>query len=401
MIKATTFSVYKKQIEFDTSKKYYKNGEFDLYSEEQALLIKNSVTAKTGSSIMCQYLIGDGYGEIDTMRVDEKGTKFYKLASKSIKSKVNQRGIFFHVMYNAAFEKTAIKVIPFEQCRIGKKDDEDYNGKILYSKDFHDKKEKVEVLDVYNTSKEVIESQVRKASGNKDQELTVSDWNKYKGQILYINDDDEYIYPDSRIHAVQKDCDSEAKSSTYKNRSLNNGFFGKTIFITPPLIDDDLGEYVLDSEGKTILNPKYREAETERDKFKNTVESFFGSENQGDGMLMETDFDGEDLDKAFIVKNIDPNVNDKLFEYTEKSVRRNILFAFNNLPVMLVEPSEGVFSASGESFAQAQTMYWRNNKQERSEIEAVLTELFTNFKGENYTVTTKSIFDDNNALDKP
>ena len=408
MIKATVLGLEKKQTPFDKNNKYYKNGVDDSYGEKQKLLIKNSVTAKTSSSIMCQYVIGGGYGENDNLIVDDdKKLDLYNLASRHIKSKVEQRGVFFHVKYNANFEKDSISVIPFEDCRVGKKDDQDYNGKILISKDFKDKTVKVEVLDVYNPDQAVIESQVRTASKNKKGALTQSDWNKYKGQVWFVNDDYEYIYPDSRIDAVQKDCDSEAQASVYKNGSLRKGDFGKTVFITPPLIDDDIKKHITDNDGKSILNPAYKQAETERDAFKNTVESFFGAENTGNGILLETEYSGEDLENAFIIKNYQSNINDKLFEYTEKSTRRNILFAFNNLPVMLVEPSEGVFSSSGETFLQAQIMYWRNNKHERNQVESVLTELLTNFKGEDYVINTEPLLpvtttqnNDNNTLDR-
>lgn len=399
MIQATLLDLEKKETPFDGNKNYFKNGLSDSYAEKQKLLSNNSVTSKTGSSIMCQYVIGDGYGENDELVVNDlKNINLYDLAYRAVKSKVLQRGIFFHVKYNAEYEKSSIDVIPFEDCRVGKKDDSDYNGKILVSKNFKDSKITPIVIDVYNPNKEVIESQVRHASKNNDGELTQSDWNQYKGQILFINDDYEYIYPLSRIDSVQNDCDSEGQASVYKNRSLRSGSFGKTIFITPPLVDDDLEEWD-EIDGQRVPNKLYREAISEKEKFKETVESFFGAENTGDAVLLETDFDGEDLEKAFVIKNYESNINDKMFEYTEKSTRRNILFAYNNLPVMLVEPSEGVFSNSGETFTQAQIMYWRNNKTERSVIEKTLTELLTNFKGKNYIVKTQPLFKEQNPLE--
>lgn len=393
MIKAATLSFEKKKTPFDSNKNYYKNGVDDFYGETQELLINNSVTAKTAASLQCQYIIGEGYGEQDSLIVNElKGLTLYDLADRAIESKVKQRGQFYHIKYNALFEKDSLDVIPFTHCKIGKKDDKDYNGKILVSKDHRDTKITPEVIDVYNPDPEVIEKQVRKQSGNKDQPLNQSDWNKYKGQILFVNDDYQYIYPLSRIDSVQKDCDSEYQASVYKNRSLRSGSFGKTVVITPPLVGDDLEEFIIDAEGNRTLNPEYKKAESEREAFKSSIETFFGAENVGDGMLIETDFDGEDLEKAFVIKNYKSDINDKLFEFTEKSTRRNILFQFNNLPVILIEPSESVFGASGETLKQAQEMYWRNNKRERASVEKTLTELLKNFKGKDYTILTQDLF---------
>ena len=408
MIKAASLSFEKKKTPFDSKTKYYKNGEDNRYGETQELLINNSVTSKTASGIQVQYIIGDGYGPNDDLVVDDiKHTSLYELAFRAIESKVKQRGVFYHVKYNANFEKDSISVIPFNHCRIGKKDDLDYNGKIFVSRDFFDNKITPHVIDVYNPDPQVIERQVRKQSNNSSEPLTESDWNNYKGQVLFVNDDYQYIYPTSRIDAVRKDCDSEYQASLYKNKSLRSGSFGKTVVITPPLVDDDIQKFVYDDDGKEVINPEYRKAESERENFKTTISTFFGAENTGDGIHIETDFEGEDLEKAFLIKNYKSDINDKLFEFTEKSTRRNILFAFNNLPVMLVEPSEGVFSSSGETFRQAQLMYWRNNKRERSSIEKTLTELLSNFKGKNYIIKTQSLFaenqnteeDDNNQMD--
>ena len=405
MIKATPIGIEPKKTPFDSNKKYYRNGADNRYGETQSLLIDNSVTAKTASYIQSQYIIGEGYGELDLLIVDQlKGLNFYDLAFRAIESKVKQRGVFYHIKYNANFEKDSINVIPYNHCRIGKQDDKDYNGKILVSKDFFDNKCPVEAIDVYNPSPAIIEKQVRKQSGKDTGDLNQSDWNKYKGQVLFVSDDYQYIYPLSRVDSVKKDCDSEYQASVYKNRSLRSGSFGKTVVITPPLIDESLEEFYFDEDGNKKLNAEYKTAISERENFKETIETFFGAENAGDGIHIETDFDGEDLEKSFLIKNYQSNINDKLFEFTEKSTRRNILFAFNNRPVMLVEPSEGVFSSSGETFRQAQLMYWRNNKRERSSIEKTLTELLTNFKGQNYVVKTVDLFtemqnkfqDDNN-----
>lgn len=393
MIKAAPLSFEKKQTPFDSNKNYYRNGVDNLYAETQELLINNSVTAKTASSIQSQYIIGDGYGDLNDLIVNTyKNINLYDLAYMAIESKVKQRGVFYHVKYNANYEKDSFSVIPFSHCRVGKRDDKDYNGKILVSRDFFDSNIEIEAIDVYNPDKSVIERQVRKQSGNKNSDLTEADFNKYKGQILFVNDDYQYIYPNSRIDAVKKDCDSEYQASLYKNKSLRSGSFGKTVVITPPLVDDDIKEFYVDELGAKKINPEYRKAESERESFKQTISTFFGAENTGDGIHIETDFDGGDLEKAFLIKNYKSDINDKLFEFTEKSVRRNILFAFNNLPVMLVEPSEGVFTSSGETFSQAQLMYWRNNKRERTSIERGLNELLTNFKGKDYVVDTKSLF---------
>lgn len=389
MIQATILNLFKKKELLDKKNNYYNNGEEDDYADIQERLINNSVTAKTASNKMMQYIIGKGYGEIgETIVNKDKNLTIYNIANRLIKSKVRQRGAFVHVKYNMNYEIASLDVLPFQNCKVGKKDDKEYSGKILYSKDFSDSNSKKQTFDTYNRDVGVIESQVRKACGNKEKQLTPSDFSQYKGQLLYINDDYESVYPLSRIDAVQNDCDSETQSSIYKNRSLRKGSFGKTVFITPPLIGDDIQKTIFDENGNQVRNPLYITAESERDAFKNTVESFFGAENTGEGVLLETQYAGEDIEKAFVIKNYQSNINDKMFEFTENSVRRNILFAFNDLPLILVEPSEGVFSNSGETLKEGKRSYWENNEMERNSIESTMNDLLSNFNGNEIKIQT-------------
>ncbi len=372
--KTQLIDISKKTTTWNKSLEIYNNGEDNQYPERIDRFINNSVTAKTACNVMIQYLLGKGFGENDNFIVNKNlNLKLIDFADDLANSKVKQRGIFIHVNWNANYNISSMQVLPFGSCRIGKKDDKNYNGKILVHKDWLGKIEDKDVnaIDVYNSDKLVIESQVAKAGG----------WDKYKGQILYLNDDNEYYYPLSRIDAVQLDCDNENLISVYKNRILRKGFFGKTLILTRPLVDSDIEPTILDGAGALVPNPLFQQQESERDAFKGTVKDFLGAENADGVFHMELDFEHENLENAIVFKNIESNIDPSMFEKIEASIRKNILIAINNLPVGLIESSEGVFQNSADSLKEMKLSFWENTYKERDSLETIVNDLLRKFEG--------------------
>jgi hypothetical protein len=337
----------------------YANDTDNAYPERMDRLINNSVTAKSAAAIMVQYLIGKGYGaDNDSLIINkDKNLKLIDFADDVADSLVKQRGVFIHINWNALYQIADFSVVPFEWCRIGKADSNDYAGKIAISKEWlKPKKTDIQVIDIYNPRKKVIDSQVEKAGG----------WDKYKGQILYLNMDTSLLYPLSRIDAVSNDCDSEAQASIYKNRLLRKGFFGNTLVVTRPLIGDGL------EPGTTAL----LDAESEREKFQQAIKDSLGAESTGGVLCLEMDFAGEKLEDAILIKQIESKIDDKLFDYTETSVRENILIAFNNLPSGLIKTNEtSLFGNSGEAIREMKHTYWENTTKERNLLTSIINRL--------------------------
>ena len=388
-MKVSIVDIFKRLIKYDKKLAIYTNGVDNAYAERTDRLINNSVTAKTASALMTQYLIGDGFGEADNFKVNPD-TKLIEFAEDIAKDIVENRGCFIHVNYNLNYQISKAKVLPFNQCRLGQKDDKEYNGKILVKKDWNDNKEKAVVIDVYNPKESVIKTQIARAG----------DIDKYKGQIFYYNSERKYYYPLSRIDAVMNDCDSEAQSSLYKNQLLRKGFFGRTVVVTRSLIDEDIDETITDSNGKIIKNPEYIKAESEAEQTKKTIEDFLGAENAGGAMVIQTDFSGEKLEDAILFKNIESNIEPDLFENVENSVRDNILVAFNNLPVGLIKSNEGLFANSAEAIVEMKKTYWENTNKERNTLEQIVNDIMKNFKDyDKQILTVKPLINDNAQVD--
>jgi hypothetical protein len=367
-LKIELLDVWHKLTSYDKKLGIVRNGENNNYPFLIERLINNSVTAKTAVNIMSSYIYGEGFNDNNKVIVNSsKNIKLGEFSRKIAKNIAKQRGVFIHIDYNANFEFSSFDIIPYSHCRIGKKDDNKYNGKIGVSNKFHKQKisnSDIEFIDVFNPNKKVIESQVKKAGG----------WSKYKGQIWYYNLDNDYDYSLSTIDAVINDCDSEAQASIFKNKSLRKGFFGKTVVITKPL-SGNLEDYGDNEEGRIL----YAQALSEEKKFKKTIEDFIGAENAGGAMHVQLQNEGDSLDNSIKFENIDSNIDDKIFEYTENSVFKNILMAFNNLPVGLVRSDNSLFAQSGESIKAMRNVYQENTTLERQILQEIINVLMSNF----------------------
>lgn len=367
-MKIDILNIVKKVVKWSNKLEIYTQGDDNMYPERQDRLINNSITAKMASDLMIQYIIGDGLGNADNFKINDK-QKLIDFITDVSEDIVKQRGCFIHFDYNLNYEPLNPIVLPFERCRVGKKDSKEYNGKILYKVDWNDTKESVKVYDVYNNNKDIVKKQIE----------TAGSIQKYKGQVLFVNMDRNMIYPLSRIDAVANDCDSEAQASVYRNQLLRKGFFGKQLVVTPPLIQNDEPEMILNDEGNYVVNREWRKKEDEATQVKETIEKFIGAENAGGAMLMQLpDFEGK-IEDVFQVITIDSTLDDKMFEYTENQTSKNILMAFNNVPVALVKsPDAALLGNSGESLKVAQDIYWKNCSRDRQIVERIMNDIVQN-----------------------
>jgi hypothetical protein len=383
-MKITVLDIIKRAVKWDTKLEIYQNGEDNLYPERIDRIINNSVTAKMASEMMTQYLIGKGFGEADNFQINND-QKLIDFAIDVADSLVRQRGVAIHFDYNLNFEEVNPKVIDFTKIRLGKKDSKHYNGKIIFKNDWLDTKEDPIIFDVFNKNLEVVKAQIKNAGSIE----------KYKGQILYINLDSRYYYPLSRIDAVLNDCDSESQAAIYKNMILRKGFFGKTIIMTPPLVSNDEPEMIVNDAGQLVRNHQFTKRQAEADQVKATIEQFIGSEQAGGALMIESPDFINGIDSIFKIETINSELNDKMFEYTENSVSKNILMAFNNIPVALVKsPDSAMFGNSGASLLEAKKMYWENTSKERNLVETIINDIVQNLPTWNGTyIPVVSLFE--------
>lgn len=370
--KSAFIALWNKVAKFDKGLKVYEYGDSNSYPSFVKKLTAESVTASQCSELMADYLIGKGFGpKFNKILVNKKeGTTLLQFGAEIAESITDNRGVAIHVNYDLNFEISSAEVLPWEDCRIGKKDDNDYSGFIHVCHDWTDGTvaKKAQQIHVFNPNKRTVKSQIMKAAKKKGDSIEEA-IRHYKGQVFYFVLGKD-IYPLARIHPVLEDCGSERQAAIYKHISLTKGWFGKTAVITKPMVDDTLA----DAEGDS--GKLYQRQVSERKKFRETLKDFIGAEN-ADGILhLEIELEGDNLEEEILFKNIEGNINDKLFAHTEKSVKDNIRSRYKNAPAILVITSDGsIFGKSGESIVQAKIFYQDQTEKERMLVQELVNKI--------------------------
>lgn len=380
-ISSSFIKLFNKIAKFDKSAGIYENGVGNNYPELVESTISNSVTASRCAALMSSYITGKGFGEDENKLIvnEKKNITLLQFTQEIGDSISEQNGVFIHLNYNGHYEISSMDVIPFGDCRIGKKDDDNYAGKVFVCDDWSSKKtaKKAQAIDVFNPDKKIIESQANKAGGIK----------RYSGQVFYFKFG-KYTYPLSPVHAGLKDAESETQASIYKHISLKKGFFGKTLVVTKPLVDNDI---------KDSDHDEYNAQVSERDAFRKTIKEFIGAENADGVMHLEMEFESDKLEDEILFKQVESNINDKLFAHTENSVRDNIMMCFNNVPSALIKSQDGkLFGSSGEAIREMKLFYQDQTNNERMIVESIVNRLMNRFHLKKDNLKIIKLIDDAN-----
>lgn len=345
-------------VKLDKQKGIFNNGLDNAYPQRVERIINNSVTAKAAVEKLASFLIGDGFLDSSLNEIvihsDVNGkVTLYKLLSQIAHTAAKQHAAATIIQYDANAKKTGVRHEPYRNCRIGKTDDQDYSG-FIYVYNNWDRREgetfnfqKAKKYHSYNPTKSVVLSQFE------------NDGKSYIGQCALLLLDDEYIYPLAPIDPALEDADTEAQIKSFTNNEVRKGFFGKW-----------------------ILHHTHFSNAQEYEAFKATMKKFEGGEGNARILMSEAEFDetGEPIKGMnFKLESLQQNINDKLFEYYEKSRANNIRKAIKNIPSILIEQQEAsVFGTSGESLAVATDIYNSETKSLRVAISQYLKEVFSN-----------------------
>lgn len=347
-------------VRFDKQKGIYNNGDDNAYPQRVERIINNSVTAKSAASKSASFLAGDGFvnQSLNDLVVysDINGeVTLYKLLSQIANTVSKHNAAATWLKYNALGEIIAVRHEPYRNCRIGKKDDDSYSGFVHVYNNWEKRTgeqfnlSKVKKINSFNPNRDVVLSQFEKFGRD------------YQGQIAMLLLDDEFVYPLAKCDAALEDCDTEAQIKSFTNNEVRKGFFGKWI----------------------LHHTKFAD-EAEQAAFKAILKKFEGGEGNARVLMSEAEFDenGEFLSSSnFKLEPLQQNINDKLFEYYEKSRANNIRKAFWNIPSILIEQQESsLFGQSGEALSVAFDIYNAELKSTRMAISQYLRSIFKNSK---------------------
>ncbi len=342
-------------------------GEDNDYPQMMELAINGSSTGKSAASTYSKFLAGEGFENEDINKIivgkDQRGKDItmQSLLRQACDSTSKNNGFYIQRNVNLKGETGTVALKPFKNCRFSKPDGRGYSARILVHNNWgkdkdtgkFDKKDIVS-YGIFSNEESVIESQVENAGGI----------DNFKGQIYFLFLDNEYFYPLSPFDCSYLDLDTEQQLALYKNRQLRNGFFDKILARVQPGLD------VKDDKGNV----------TEENEVAEELKDFLGSDSET-VIVIEDDVNpdtGEFYANSFQLENIKGNISPKLFDNWEKGLANSIRKAPRNLPNLLIEISDGMFSGqSGEAIKQATAFYNAMTRDDRELISEAFEDIFS------------------------
>jgi len=322
------------------------------YPQRVIDIINSSGTATLCTEILSKFIYGGGFASesLAKLKLNKQGVTANKLLFKVCQTRAKLKGLALHVNYNALYKVSSISFVPFQDVRFTDDDEKNEHRNMLAVYDDWQKVKRskiyqkdIDYIHFYNPKPDVIQRQVEEVGG----------WQNYKGQILYYTPEG-IKYPLAPSDAVLEDVQTDAHAKTFKNRNITTNFMASYIVRT--------GMF---------------EGEQEREEFIESLTNFQGQDNALKMMLMEEEDFGADAESAsFKLEKVDIQDIEKLYEYTEESVRNNIIRNYLIPPTLLVATA-GKLGTSTE-IQDATAFYNGVTEDLRSTTSEIFQELLSN-----------------------
>lgn len=321
------------------------------YPQRYTDVVNASGTAKRVTWLYSRFIGGDGFKDKLFYKavVNRDGLTNDKLLRFLCKQFANRNGFAVHVNYNALYQKTELRMVKFEDCRLGDPEDPATKDKIAVYSDWAKKdrtrlnREKINFIDMFNPDPAVIQRQVDAAGG----------WQNYKGQILWFSIEG-MCYPLAPLDAVIEDVETDGRIKSHKRKKAATGFNADYMFVHFGKIED----------------------ENERQDVVAEIEDMQGDESSGNVLMVEADT-MEQVPKLIpFEKSTDKG---DFYTTNETSVQNNIGKAIIPFPSVLLggesKSTLGLTKDMEDAFAYVNGL----TNYERIMFEEVFKMLFTNF----------------------
>ncbi len=309
-------------------------GEENDYPQITEKIINNSVTAKSCARILASFIVGKGFdSEVNKIVVGYditgKGVTVYELLKRLAYDIAYHNGCYIHIGQNAFGDIISLNRVPFKYCRFGKVDDLGYTSTIHVYENWEKysdfKRDRIRIYPIYSSNPEVFLKRVEEAGGIE----------KFKGQIDYFFNENNYLYPLSNIDSIFHDADAEFGVSLLRDNIFRNGISGKVIITVASMPSD--------AERQKII-----------EKIKNLISA------DGDPVLLleeEIGANGELL-KSVRIDKIDTNMTSEMYADLDKVLAKRIRKAFYAIPPVLIDYEESKLgTTSGEALREAFNYY--------------------------------------------
>lgn len=338
----------------------YLNGEDNKYPNNHESVMFASPTALKAYRIKSKFTAGRGL-KLNGVKIESKyqpslnlkGHNVFDLVENSAQSTSSQRGVFMWVGYgvkDGKIQPSSYEVLDFNMCRISKEDDLENAGKIYYG-DFSKGKKVDKWFYPFNSNKEVVKAQILRdfdiinedIKEPKEFELSYAIHN-YRGQVFFLNLDKNLVYPTHTLHATYEDAEVEYMLSEYFNKNIKGGFLGKKMIVYQG-IDKEIWKEMDDD-----------------------IIDWLGPEGSEGVYTLGVD-QAESLDNVIKIIDVPTSYNEKQFEQTLKTVRNNIMGAFNVLSVLIDTSDKSLFGTSGDAYEAAKKIQDDLTEGDRNAIE--------------------------------
>lgn len=375
------------------------NGTDNYYPLIHENLINLSPTSSQCVDIRKQFLVGAGFENESLEEVNLTGRIHDIVTPNDLLYKVGKdvskhNGAFVHIRYNANFEKVGFKLIPYNLCRIGKKDSSGYSGKIVVSPQGWAKRVKQSdclVFDVYNPNEKVLRYQVEKAGG----------FSKWGGQIAFFRIDNDYDYPLSPIDGVWKYADTEAALQDFYNNTTRRGFKDVTIVRVQDSFEGiTYGDLHRDEDGKVDENQyaAFNRSQNVISEVQKDLDSIFGHDNTGKALVISDDFTSDEKGEGkYRFNTLEDKSTPEKYAHFEQGASNNIRKAFG-IPPQLIDMIEGKLGGTnGNELKIGEAMYNRVIANEKKKLERFFRELFRGYRtdlGDDFSIGQYSLSED-------
>ena len=315
------------------------------YPQRVEDIINSSAVGTLCHNLALKFTVGANFAdkEFNNVKLNSKGLTTKKLLRKVASDLLKYNGFAVHINYNALYQKVSYNYIPFEYCRLTSSDS-DHPDKLALYDDWQKvngriKKEEIDYIDFFNDSPNVIEKQVQEAGG----------WENYNGQVYYYSANGK-SYPLSPVDSVLEDMQTDSKTKLFKYRNVSTNFMASHFL--------EVDEF---------------ESEDDRAEFEEVLTEFQGADDALKIMLLEKKAGQE---ASFNLQKVDIQGVDRLYEYTENSVRDAIIRNYLIPPVLLLQTSGKLGSA--KEIQDATNYYNGIVNYNQDLLEEIFAELFRN-----------------------
>lgn len=307
---ATVQDVTQKILRFDSD---------NLYPQRCEEVLARSSTLKTVINRITDFVNGEGFQDpvIAKMIVNRRGLEgqtLNQVMKATARNLVRYLTPVMHVNYNGLGQMVEMNPIRFERIRFAIADKSGKICKLAYSANWERDgrkglDENIVFYDRFNPRPEVVLEQIEDAGGISN----------YRGQIIYLTPaDDEY--PLASFDSVLDDAQVQAEVGLAKVGNTQNSFLGTLAILYP-------GEFA---------------STAEENDFKNLIANKTGARNAGRTIGLQ-DRSGQ-RKASDIFANLTPVNLDKLFEFTEKSVKENIMESESFPAILMGKAPTGLFA---------------------------------------------------------